>query len=99
MNMDDEVGGETCRGENTRSDRGLVEWSCIVFGVGLVVLQWFEMDHGQGVEHDSWSLVCNHASLAVPSRSIHEQAVDIDSILCSFSDLLSLLGLQKLETE
>jgi len=97
--MDDEVGGETCRGENTRSDGGLVEWSSIVFGLRLVVFLWFEMDHRQGVKHDSWLLVCNQASLAVPSCAIHEQAVDIDSIFCCFSDLLSLFGLQKLETE
>lgn len=87
--MQDEVGGKTSGREHTSSQRGLVERSYVIVRVWLEVFLGFEMDYRQGIEHDCWDLVGDAALLPVPPCTIEEQAVDEDSILRWFFNLVS----------
>ena len=79
------------------SCRGLIERALIVIRLSDVVFHWREFNHWEGIIEHSRLLFVNARNFSVVTCSIHEEAVNIDTIFWTFLYLISLFCFLDLE--
>ena len=79
------------------SCRGLIERALIVIRLSNIVFHWREFNHWEGIIEHSWLLFVNARNFSVVACTIHEEAINIDTIFRGFLYFVSLFCLLDLE--
>lgn len=99
FNGKNEVGRLTGSGQNACSDRGLVDRTFVVVGVGLVVFFRKEVDDWHVIIHLPMILILKYLILRTPLGTLYKKPIYINSIFWRPSDLILICLLPYLEAK
>lgn len=99
LDRDNVVGGLTSSRQSTTAQTSLVHRAGVLFVLGHVILGRLEVKKRHLVIELVWVLIVDALLVAVVASTVHEQAVDEDTILWLLLHLVGLFELEALEGE